>query len=141
MRDSSLAAYGRIQKQLSTKRGWVFGMFYNSAEPMCDYQAAKLLGWPINCVTGRRRELEQMGYLVDAGKRSGPPMGYEVHHYAVNLKCLEQGFVPEPLLRKETPRRVSMSVREAARVLAMARRGTRQKPAVRRVPMPLFGEY
>ena len=141
MRDTSLEAFKGIIGQLSEKRGKVFGVFFAATEPMCDFQAAKILGWPINCVTNRRGELTAMGYLMDAGVRPGPPCGYDVHYYQLRHACLKAGFEARPIERKEKrPKRFSLEdvpLNWCARRLAQARRGKKQKP-VKRLSLPLF---
>lgn len=138
MRDTLLSAYGRIAETLTASRGQVFGVFYTFGR-MCDFQAAAKLGWPINRVTGRRQELEAMGYLIDRGKSAGPPYGHEVHHFEVNPACLNDGWQPKEIAKKNKPQR-QISVREAARVLASARKGKKHKPPVMtaRKQLPLF---
>lgn len=46
----------RVLKIISTRVG------------ICDQEIAKELNWPINCVTGRRRELVEMGHIEEAYK-------------------------------------------------------------------------
>jgi hypothetical protein len=139
MRDTSQEAFAAILEGLSDRRGKVFAAFFQADGELCDYEAAAVLGWPINCVTGRRQELETMGYLVDVGRRTGPT-GNEMHYFRVNPAALAAGFEPRALAKKTQRERRApeMSVREAARVLAAARRGTKQRPVARK-PLPLFG--
>jgi DNA-binding IclR family transcriptional regulator len=46
----------------------------NSEEPLCNYEIAGRLGWPINRVCNRVGELRKKGLVVkDGDKRPGPP--------------------------------------------------------------------
>jgi DNA-binding IclR family transcriptional regulator len=55
--------------------------------------------------------------------------------FACNYRISPTGLAAIPMRCAPTP----MSVHEAARILAQARRGTKQKPpAIKRHPMPLF---
>ena len=63
-----------------TKRQRVFGVIASN-EYICDKDISAILGWPINCVTGRRRELVEKGMVEDAGiERIG---GRRVHVWRV----------------------------------------------------------
>lgn len=138
MRDSSVEIFNQIKKGFGTVRGLVFGAFWEASESLCDLDAARLLNRPINTITPRRGELERMGYLLDGGVKTGPN-GTHVHFYTINPACLRAGFEPKPLKDAARPKRIPlMTVRQAAKVLAAARRGTKQKPAVKRMPLPLF---
>jgi hypothetical protein len=136
MRDTSRDAYKALFEQLPAKRGAVLRAVLEAPETsLCDAQIAARLGWPINCVTGRRNELEQMGYLESAGHFPAPITGQEVHYWQICEGALEPGFVPAALRKATTRRREPISVHEAAQVLVAHRRRLRQ---TRATAMPLF---
>lgn len=67
---TSLPAYHSILGDLSLKQEAVWIALYESGE-MTDQQLAAYLHWPINCVTPRRGELEEMRLVVEAGTKIG----------------------------------------------------------------------
>ena len=65
MRDTSLQAYQQLN-HISAKQADVLICIHGN--PDCtDKQISTLLGWPINCVTGRRNELEKAGLIKSSG--------------------------------------------------------------------------
>ena len=115
IRDTSSAVYAAIVKGLSKKRGQVFAVFYGTEGRLCDRQLADELGWTINRITPRRGELEQMGYIQDAGKFSDGDGGKEVHFFELNPACLSPGWAAKELGKK---RGVGASEIDGPRVLA-----------------------
>jgi hypothetical protein len=73
VRQTSLESYYYLKdnKLLNTKQRQVFGTisFLNGATNM---EISKFLGWPINCVTPRTRELFQSNKIIDDGERYCP---------------------------------------------------------------------
>jgi len=72
----SLEAFKEIWPTRAKKREQVYSIIKEAPYGISDYEAARLLGWPINCVTPRRLELEAAGRLrrwgqerQDAGRR------------------------------------------------------------------------
>lgn len=83
MLDTSLEAYESIRSKLNTKQSRVEAVLKKSYPfAMCNYQIASELNWPINCVTGRIKELRKKKLVVGAGKRPGPPQGRSVHFWS-----------------------------------------------------------
>lgn len=64
MRETSIAAYRAIEHTLSDKRRRVMSIIANYG-PISNKQIALMLGWPINCVTGRTNELVKAGLVID----------------------------------------------------------------------------
>jgi hypothetical protein len=83
VRDTSLEAYQDILPTLSDRQKVVLAIV---SRPMCNYQIAEKLAWPINRVTGRVTELCEKGLLFDDGKRPGPPSGRNVHYWKTQRK-------------------------------------------------------
>ena len=59
----SLEAFKEIWPTRAKKREQVYSIIKEAPYGISDYEAAKLLGWPINCVIPRRQELEAAGRL------------------------------------------------------------------------------
>ena len=80
MQDTSLQAYYGIVDKLPAKRKAVFEIIRISG-PLCNESIALRLGWAINRVTGRVKELRDAGLVEDAGtvKRNG----YNVHTWRI----------------------------------------------------------
>jgi len=97
---TSKAAFKKIAKELSTKRGKVFQAILE-LDNCCDFQIAEHLHWPINCVTNRRGELVKMGYVADNGIGTGPPCSNDVHFWQIDEACLEDNFKAKPLQKSK----------------------------------------
>ena len=69
MLDTSLEAYESIKKSLGNRQKKVLELFEKQPVPLCNALISNLLYWPINCVTGRVKELREIGLLVDAGTK------------------------------------------------------------------------
>jgi hypothetical protein len=138
MRETSLKAFAAIQDKLPASRGKVFGALYAADEPLCDYQIALALKTQHHCVTPRRLELLEMGYISSAGVKVGPPYNQEVEYWQINPGALEAGFVPRPVKRYARKQRREISVHEAAMVLVAHRRMKRQQKRAAD-KLPLFG--
>jgi len=82
MLETSLEAYDLIKLKLSQKRAEVLKVIEDN-EPVCDFQIAYILGWPINCVTGRRNELEKLG-LIGKSHKGTSPTGRAAYFWKVN---------------------------------------------------------
>jgi hypothetical protein len=138
VRDSSLEAFQKLLDggKLSGRRKELFGIFAKAGQPVCDYTASQLWNRPINCVTPRRQELEQMGYLRDCGKLPAPPNNESVHHFEVNPECMEPGWMPKPISKRNKPKRINADVSAAGRLLRSYRDKKRQRPVV----LPLFAD-
>lgn len=143
MRDSSLEAFEKIKGTLSEERGRIFLIIAGSDKPICDYEISQIASKPINGVTGRRHDLEQMEYIKSVGKSIAPPADMPVHHFVINPKCLEPDFVPKPLKKKTSIKRetivlTSDNVSMAARIMAEHRNKKRKKAMAMAMPS-LFG--
>lgn len=88
MRDTSLIAYQEIQDKINTNEEVVLRIIKQSSRPLCDYEIARMLDWPINRVTGRRNKLEAKGLIEDVGKAKSPT-GKAAHYWrAVKVETL-----------------------------------------------------
>lgn len=69
MRKESLSAYEELKalKRLQPNEQKVIGAIEN-LNGATDLQVANYLGWPINCVTGRRNSLEKAGLIYSDRK-------------------------------------------------------------------------
>jgi len=79
MLSTSLEAYDSIKADLSRKRAEVLKVIEDN-EPVCNFQVAQILGWPINCVTGRRNELEKLG-LIEKSHKGTSPTGRSAYYW------------------------------------------------------------
>jgi len=87
IRDTSLASWSEFDDdKLSDRQLDVIDAIIKAGRPVCNYELAGRLAWPINCVTPRVNELVNRGVLVDAGKRPGPPAGRDVHFWRLKNK-------------------------------------------------------
>ena len=82
--DTSRQAYNDIKEQLSDRQRMVFE-YVKRLGPFCNFQIAKGLGWDINRVTPRVKELRDMGLLLDHGVKLSPT-GKNAHFW----KALEE---------------------------------------------------
>lgn len=65
--NTSLAAYASIVYNLGSKQWAVFNAL--KTKSMTNQEIADYLNWPINCVTGRCKELRERGVVVEEGKK------------------------------------------------------------------------
>ena len=85
IRDTSLIAFQNILHTLSRRQAQVYFAFKDSPQDnLTDGELSRKLGWPINCVTPRRGELEKKGVLVDAGRRVCTVTGSLRHCWKLN---------------------------------------------------------
>ena len=82
IRDTSIIAWKQIAFKLPESQQRVVLAIGNADRSLCDYEIGKILNWPINCVTPRRKELVDSGVLVDAGKRKSPT-GRVAHYWKI----------------------------------------------------------
>ena len=88
IRDTSFAAYHELDEsnKLPDRRKSVLVALIQAGRPLTNKEIATRLKWPINCVTGRTRELVKSGLVIDAGKIKDPDTGKKAHQWlAVNL--------------------------------------------------------
>ena len=81
VRDTSRQAFKDITRELGLKQKEVYKAL--CAHPMaCNAELAYDLGWPINTVTPRCKELrDDMGIVSDVGTKTYKPTGRSVHCY------------------------------------------------------------
>jgi len=92
VRETSYAAYQEIWADIGDKQRDVILAGRLFGRPFCNAELADRLGWPINCITPRVKELRDRGILVDAGKKPGPPAGRKVHYW--RLKYTNETLFP-----------------------------------------------
>ncbi len=68
-RDTRLASWEAIQAELPGRQAEVFQVIARAAHGMALYEIAETLALPINCITGRVRELVKAGRVRDSGTR------------------------------------------------------------------------
>ena len=61
----------------------MFKALWELDRPACDFQIAKYLLWPINCVTPRRGELVELGFVEKDYEAPGPPVGNTVTYWRI----------------------------------------------------------
>ncbi len=72
IQETSLLAYISIQPELNQKQAEVLRAIQELNEhsgPCTDLEIAHHLGWAINRITPRRKELQEQGYISPAGRR------------------------------------------------------------------------
>lgn len=69
--DTQRASWRTIQ-DLSEKRAKVLSVI-SQTNGIALWEIAEKLGWPINCVSGRVTELQDLGLVRDSGKRGTNP--------------------------------------------------------------------
>jgi len=82
VRDTSIHVYlNKVIPNMSRRQAQVYFAFKQSPhETLTDGELQKILGWPINYITGRRGELEKKGVIVDAGRRICTEPPHNVRH-------------------------------------------------------------
>ena len=86
--DTSRIAFSIIKPGLNDKQAQVYHAIDLLNRPVCSYEIAKYLKWPINCVTGRINELHHKhGVLVDMGTRMSPT-GFKAHFWIIKKETL-----------------------------------------------------
>jgi len=85
-RETQLSAYAEIKDTLSEARGIVLRAI-NKDGGATTFEIAKLLGWPINRVSGRVTELCDKGAAIDSGERRiNPESGKKCIVWSVSQK-------------------------------------------------------
>lgn len=76
IRDTQRAAWESIQGKLPESRWKVWEAIDRYGEfGVTTFTVADVLGWPINCVSGRITELTKLGMIKDSGRRGENPSG------------------------------------------------------------------
>lgn len=89
-RDTSLVSWINLQPKLGERQYRVWCVIRDKG-PLSNGEISQELGWPINCVTPRVKELRKFGMVSSAGKQ---PLGYRemlVHVWQANKEALENG--------------------------------------------------
>lgn len=85
MQETSRDAYDSIQPDLGAKQREVLDAL-KMLGPLCNADLSELLGWPINSVTPRVRELVQRGRVVEAHRGPGGATGRTVIFWSATTK-------------------------------------------------------
>jgi hypothetical protein len=81
VRDTSLMAFKDIIHSLGDRQRKVYELFRHERARWCNQAIAYFLGWPINTVTPRVKELRDMGLLEDKGVEIYHATGRKVHFW------------------------------------------------------------
>jgi len=73
------ATYQMIKPDLPESRRRVFEIILQHPDGICNKQIALELGVPINCVTGRVKELRELGMVVANGTKPVPDYKGRMH--------------------------------------------------------------
>jgi predicted transcriptional regulator len=85
IRDTQLEAWESIQESLPESRRSVLRVIENAGDHgITTFDTAEKLGWPINQVSGRITELNQVGIVTDSGRRGVNPSGKRAILWIVN---------------------------------------------------------
>lgn len=82
VRDTSRQAFATIIPFLGEKQRQVLSVLEHSV-PLTNSEIAKELGWGINRVTPRVKELRDMKLLTEMGRRKCGVTGFEVHVWGI----------------------------------------------------------
>lgn len=83
VRSTSKEAYKAIKDKLGYNQQVVYNLIKGAKRAVNDQEISKELGWAINSVTGRRRELYDMNLIEEAFKATYPPTGRTVIYWQV----------------------------------------------------------
>lgn len=85
IRETQLEAWEAIQESLPESRRSVLRMIENSGnQGITTFDIAKKLMMPINCISGRVTELNDVGIVMDSGRRGVNPSGKRAILWIVN---------------------------------------------------------
>lgn len=87
VRSTSRQAYSQIVPFLGDKQAQVLGLLRDS-EPLSNSEIAKMLGWEINRVTPRIKELRNMKLVAEMGRRRCHVTGMNVLVWGVRKDTL-----------------------------------------------------
>lgn len=71
--DTQLQSYDEIKNSLSERRASILELIQSSQNGLPLFEIVKLSGLPINSVSGRITELNDLGMIKDSGSRSVNP--------------------------------------------------------------------
>lgn len=91
LQQTSLEAYRSIVNDLSKKQAQVFRCFQGT-QPLTDKELARILNWPINCITPRRGELAERQMIRPEGFTIDPGTGRKCIRWKRTLRFLHEGF-------------------------------------------------
>lgn len=80
IQQTSMMAYLENMKTLGSRQQAVLKAI-STRDGICNQELAEMLGWPINSVTGRTKELVERGYVEEAFKDVYPPTNRTVIYW------------------------------------------------------------
>ena len=86
---TQLEAYASIKESLSTRRLKVLQAIKRNRGATL-FELVGLLGWPINCISGRVTELKQKGLVMDSGRRKINPLSNKKGAVFVSTKAAKK---------------------------------------------------
>ena len=78
MQPTSLIAYEKVKETLGKRQARFLLTLDYSPTAMTNTEMSRLLGWPINCITGRCKELRDKGLVKEHEKRKCKITGQNV---------------------------------------------------------------
>lgn len=82
VRDTSIQAYEGVMPTIGKRQALVLGVLQRS-EPMSNSEIARELGWEINKVTPRVKELRDSGLVIEMDRRTCRVTGMNVLTWSV----------------------------------------------------------
>ncbi len=83
--DTQREAWESIKHNLADSRRAVLSVIENHGDfGVSTYSISDILGWPINCVSGRVTELTKLGIIKDSGRRGVNPSGKRAILWCLN---------------------------------------------------------
>lgn len=100
MLDTQIDAYHEIEPRLPAKRRAVYECIDDDDKGRTLFELVRVLGWPVNCVSGRVTELHKAAQIVDTGKRRvNPDTGKSAAVYTSRRRWVRTAR--EPLFHKD----------------------------------------
>lgn len=93
LQDTSRAAWDSIQPKLGAKQKEIYDVL-RLLPDATNAELAARLGWPINTVTPRVKELREMNLVMDAGKRTCRITGSTAHAWRAAAPILPPAVKP-----------------------------------------------
>lgn len=92
IQQTSLTTYLDNLKTLGPRQQMVLKVI-STRVGICDREIMKELGWEINSITGRRKELEEMGFIEEAYEGRYVPTNRTVKFWKIKERQLENSLL------------------------------------------------
>lgn len=86
MQENSMKVWGEIERTLPQKRVRVLRHIAKNPEGLTLFELVKIIGRPVNEISGRVTELSKGGFIIENGKRSNPDTNKSATIWIINPK-------------------------------------------------------